>query len=567
MHKDGRLDGVPLFLASFLILAVGAFWGLPSGKSVAGAHVILDGGVPYRDFWTMYAPGQFYAVAALFWIFGRELLVQAIAVSVIRAASAVAFFVLVQRLGATRRVALYLSGVFTLMFWTTGPELTDYPPALFFLLVALDRVVRYFDDERVSQLRWAGLWFGFAAWFKHDIAAYVSIGATVSVLVWSLSVRVRRAGGCPSPVRATLIMAGTALVTVAPLALWTAWSAGVDAWNALVVFPVTLFSKVRGDQFPPLIPDVGPVYTWLSDLTNVRRALAASASLESWVVLNAPRVTFFGGLVLLLVAHRRADAANVARLALFVACMPFFWAAAHIQHNTHPYTMAILGAGIGVIAWSSLGRLAEGRNVLRGSLAVAVGVYAIGLLTPAGVKAATVFYEWPGSRVLDLPGLRGVRLPARLHHSYQPLGTFFRTHTLEGEPIYTGLLRHDSIVINNALLYVIAGRPPCCGYTELHPGVGDRAAVHREIIRRLEERRVRAIALWQFGWRAADLEARKRRITAAVPDAGSMLLDRYIREHFRIVESYGEYHVLWRRDVPVVDSLRPGQEGRQSIGK
>ena len=51
-----RLDRVILFVVAFLLLAVGSFWGLPSGKAVAGALVILDGGVPYRDFWTMYTP-------------------------------------------------------------------------------------------------------------------------------------------------------------------------------------------------------------------------------------------------------------------------------------------------------------------------------------------------------------------------------------------------------------------------------------------------------------------------------------------------------------------------------
>jgi hypothetical protein len=54
----GRLDRVILFVVAFLLLAVGSFWGLPSGKAVAGALVILDGGVPYRDFWTMYAPAS-----------------------------------------------------------------------------------------------------------------------------------------------------------------------------------------------------------------------------------------------------------------------------------------------------------------------------------------------------------------------------------------------------------------------------------------------------------------------------------------------------------------------------
>ena len=55
-----------LGLIAFLLLAPGAFYGLPSGKLVVGATRILQGEVPYRDFWTMYAPGSSYLTAGLF---------------------------------------------------------------------------------------------------------------------------------------------------------------------------------------------------------------------------------------------------------------------------------------------------------------------------------------------------------------------------------------------------------------------------------------------------------------------------------------------------------------------
>jgi hypothetical protein len=236
---------------------------------------------------------------------------------------------------------------------------------------------------------------------------------------------------------------------------------------------------------------------------------------------------------------------------LFVLCMPFYWLAAHVQHNTHPYSLAIGGAAIGVVLWSRIDLLTRSRKGLRVPLACGVVVYAAGLLTTAGLDAARVAYEWRGSRVLQLEGLRGIRVPARLYDSFQPIGRFFREHTEEGEPVYTGLRRHDSIVINNTLLYAIVGRPACCGYTELHPGVVDRIPVQERIVRMLEERRVRALALWDFGWPEEQMAARKAHTTASIPDAGATVLDRYIAQNFQVVESHGEYLVLWRRDVPL----------------
>lgn len=547
MDRSWARDAVPLFVIGGLVLAAGAIWGLPAGKAIAGALVILDGGVPYRDFWTMYAPGQFYTVAALYALFGREVLVQAVATAIVRAASAVVFLRLLRRLGAGRRTGLVVSTIFLLMFWETAPELTDYPLALPLILLGIDRMVRYFGGGGTGHLGWAGCWFGLAAWFKHDVAAYFAIGSVVSLYgsSWLLPAR---PGNWATPHRGTMRLAGAAAAALAPVALWTAWTAGAAAWNDLFVFPATVFSKVRGDRFPPIVPDLSPLAAWLSYPTHVRRALLAVEPLATWVVLYAPAVMFAGGAGLLIAARRQLDPAAVGTVVLSVASMPFFWAAAHVQHNTHPYSLAILGACIGVVAWTRTRRPGRSRAV-RVAAALGLAVYAAGLTTDAGIKAAATYYQWKGSRVLDLPGLRGVRLPDHLYESYRPVGEYVRTHVPAGEPIYTGLARHDSIVINNSLLYAIAGRPACCGYTELHPGVGDRAPVHRAIIQRLEQANVRTVVLWAFGWPDEVMAARKRHTMAGVPDAGSTLLDEYIAAHFVEVARHGEYRVLRRNDA------------------
>jgi hypothetical protein len=111
-------------------------------------------------------------------------------------------------------------------------------------------------------------------------------------------------------------------------------------------------------------------------------------------------------------------------------------------------------------------------------------------------------------------------------------------------------MRHDSVVINNPLLYAIVGRPSCCGYTELHTAVADREPVQRKIVEKLDARGVRALALWEFGWSKTVMESRKRYVMGLVPDAGSTILDRYIAENFRVIETHGEFHVLWRRGLP-----------------
>ena len=80
--QHDRRWAILVVAASTLCLAPGILWGLPTGKAIEGALRIVDGQVPYRDFWSMYAPGQFYLIAGLFSIFGREVLVQAVVVPI-----------------------------------------------------------------------------------------------------------------------------------------------------------------------------------------------------------------------------------------------------------------------------------------------------------------------------------------------------------------------------------------------------------------------------------------------------------------------------------------------------
>ncbi|MCL5998623.1 MAG: hypothetical protein M1546_21580, partial [Chloroflexi bacterium] len=90
-----------LFVAAFLCL-------LPSirntlniydeGLIVLGAERVLNGQIPYRDFWTMYGPGQIYILAGLFKLFGVSLITERIYDLIVRSLLALALYLLAARL-------------------------------------------------------------------------------------------------------------------------------------------------------------------------------------------------------------------------------------------------------------------------------------------------------------------------------------------------------------------------------------------------------------------------------------------------------------------------------------
>ena len=111
--RNDRRIAVALFLAALGVLVAPLRFGLPSWLPLIGGLRILDGEVPYRDFWTIYAPGSYYVSAALFALFGRHAYWQSLLTAILGAGAASAFFLLLRRAGAGR--AFSLAGG---LFWT-----------------------------------------------------------------------------------------------------------------------------------------------------------------------------------------------------------------------------------------------------------------------------------------------------------------------------------------------------------------------------------------------------------------------------------------------------------------
>src|SRR5688572_4345504 len=141
---NGRLDRtcmVTIAAASALLLGAGVPFGIPFSAGSAGALAILDGGWPYRDFWTLYAPGHFWLTAALFAAFGTELVVAAIAAVVLEAAACALCFRLLRKLAVSRGFAAVAALVFAGVLFKAGPTLSTYAPVIVCAIAGWMRVV------------------------------------------------------------------------------------------------------------------------------------------------------------------------------------------------------------------------------------------------------------------------------------------------------------------------------------------------------------------------------------------------------------------------------------------
>jgi hypothetical protein len=512
-------------------------FGIPYSVGIVGALRILDGDIPYRDFWTMYAPGHFYLLALLFYVFGKKLLLASAARAVFVAASASVFFLIARELKVTRHVAVASAGLFVLMLWRPAVGLGSYEPALFFIFLAWLVFVRNGEAQDSRAALTAGASLGVAAWFKHDIAAYAGIAMGVAQTFEYLgSSRPRR---WLEIARGPLLIAAGAAATIAPVALWCWAVAGRDAWQDVVRFPATDFPKLRRRmQYPGFLPDV-------SQMKGVRSTIETAAE---WVRFNVPLLLCLGWSVALVSGRIRRTAPAGKRLAPLLVAFVLFWLAAHIRISTHIWTMSAIALLLGGVGWSTTRARMTG-PVRVAATAVAM-TYAASLLIEPAQAAVQIARQWRASRLSSIPSLQGLIVPADDLSYYEPLAELVRRSIPEHERIYVGVRRHDALVASNAMVYAVIGRRGASRYDELHPAIADRPEVQREIIDGIERNRVRLAVVWELGRSDRLLNAVKADRQRLLPGTGATVLDAFLAREFRPVGHFGEYLIRWRVDAP-----------------
>jgi hypothetical protein len=283
--------------------------------------------------------------------------------------------------------------------------------------------------------------------------------------------------------------------------------------------------------------------SWANDPSNVVRVMDVSDHLSRWVSGNVPQVVFLAGAAVLAGARRTLRPEAVSIISVALATMPLFWASAHVQQNTHFSTLWILSTMLGSLAWAHGGLRPTARAVVAALFAVATGAALVHPARAAGEAA----YFWQGHARLSLTAVAGIRVPRWQQEVYEPVVSFIREHVPEREAIYSGLMRHDAVVISDQRFYFLSGRPVASRYNELHPGIVDLEPAQHEIIADLERLEVRCAVLWDFGWPTDQLDGILAERRRAIPAIGSRVLDEYLRKEFQEIGRYGEYVLVWRK--------------------
>ena len=137
---------------------------------------------------------------------------------------------------------------------------------------------------------------------------------------------------------------------------------------------------------------------------------------------------------------------------------------------------------------------------------------------------------------LAAPRGSGITIP-EADAIYNDLVLAIKARTQPGEPIFSGVTRHDRLFGTDLLIHFLADRPAATPFYELNRALMAREAVQAAIIESLERQAVRVVVLLGLLSNEANLSSSGR----PVP-----LLDDYIRLHYTKVGTFGNYELRER---------------------
>ena len=543
------LISTALFLAVLGFYSFTWFQDVLAGVSTIGAERVLRGEMPYRDFWTMYAPGHFYLLALFFRIFGSHILVERVAASAVCAGAGLVCYWIVLNLVNRRLAAIGALAIFVAATLNTGffRHLGTYPPAIFFVLAALNLMVLHYKTGKLGYVIAAGLTTGAAVAFKHDVGGYTAISIMAGLVAHHFVFAEVIAGRRRSLVAKLTLYCGGISVIVVPVATYFAVLAKWDVLQDVIIFPLTDFRFSRGEHYPSIFD---------FDIDG-RSFLNSLARLFGYIKFALPFVLFLFGLVGIGLAVRRRKPKYIAPGIMFSAAYLLHYAAAHVQINTHIISMSIYAIFLGVIFFDLVEReFGFGRPAWIKLLSLTlVGVWVLSL------AARPVDEAWADRKKLTaelkLPKVSGQKVPPQLVGVLSELLPFVDAHIGPDDPVYLGLHRHDIVVVGaNASLYFMLNRPIATRYNEIHPAVVDTANVQREMIRDLEEKNVSLMILNRV-FSDETLNKVKASHLKNLPNIGATDLDNFIRSNYVQVKEVGKLAIWTRKDKAVESNAAP----------
>lgn len=517
-----------LLLALRLHLRVDAY---DEGVVLHGAEKLAAGHVPYRDFWTVYTPGQLYVVAAAFKTFGVSLLSERLVDLAFRLALSALLYTLLARL-TTRKFALLPCLLLTLKLGYVGAYGYSVFPALAAAFLSSLAVQRFCATSEDRWLTIGGAGVAVAALFRQDFGLYALLAnAGVLLLAAAQSLDEPRSlrGALLTGARRAGLLTGYALAALAPAAVYLVAVAGHDVLiYDLFTFPLTTLRALRALPLPRL--DFGL-------LPGAPATARGPLEQAAWLQFYGPLLVYAVQAAVLRRAWRQHVTAREQQrtrgetFALLFGLLLFNQALSRYDEPHALPTLLCAGLLVSALIARLLARPRRPAVILPVYLGLAWAC-TLFVTQPLGELLKTLIETPPGRCLSDLSRADCAATDPDQTQAVR----FVQQTTRPGEPIFVG---NELRTANDVSFYFLAGRPSAVRQSVFDPGVVSSTTVQAEMLREIADAGVETIVLVEA--------VATRDQDAAGASAGAYPLPAYLHHAFHPVFTAGAYQVLTRR--------------------
>ena len=512
---------VILLILSFFYLLIGYQFALnegffDEGLTVYGATRILNGDMPYRDFWSLYAPGEFYLLAGIFKLFGASIVVERIATVAIEALFACFVYLLVKKfIFSYSALAVWMLTLAWLR--VRMPYSRPMTTALLFFAIASLGMANFIFTKKLRWLVVSGVFTGITALFRQDIGFYLSISTflTISALryheiythkkAWLLWIK--------KSFSAYIVYCLGVVLIIAPMIFYFISKAAVSNFvSSAIIFPIKVYPKVRYLSFPNML------------------------------IFYLPLLIFFI-IIIYLTFYMKGNEIKLQKKWLILFCLfcgIFFFNYSRMRFDMRHLLPTMIPA---IILLGFLASIIMDKFYVRyrQSLKLIINLVGLILLVVAIIPKAKVLFEHiqhPGPE-LKLSRARGCYDQMEFSIDQQAAIQYIQERTSFNEKIFVGNLRYDRIVMNDIMFYFLSERHSATVYHELHPGLVTTKDVQEKIIKDIKKSGVRYIVCWTGDGK--NVEANESNKSSGITE-----LEDFIQRNFKLIRKFKSYLILYR---------------------
>lgn len=473
------------------------------GIILTGAERILKSHIPYLDFWSMYPPGQFYALAFLFKIFGISVLVERIYDIIIKSCISLMSFLITQKLGFSNRVSLINWAMSVVWIYYSGFPAYPVYPAILFIFISLYFFYNYTESNRTHWIIYSGLFLTLGAMFRHDLSGMAAIAFLITLLL-------RKLMGAERSWHPMLLYIFTMFLVGVPISIYLIKYVGIQPiFNQLIQTPADIMPKYRSLPYPSFI---------------------SFTTLRFYAFPLVLLIGLFTSLVLI-IKHKTHSMLSYNLFILSVIGILFINQVRVRADSIHLLPVVLVSIIIIPVLFSFAQSWLKEMVPKAKSGTVLIFLIILGSIFIRPIYAKVKMFN---SDYLVKPNRSAICRAgySSMSDDLRDLVLYVRNHKQEN--IYVGVKNHDQFIVNEVIIYFLVPSNYPTKYNELHPGVTTTPEKQREIIDELKKSSVKTVVLTPSYWFERNQTAFDTKIN---------LLDDYISENYEVIKKFGTYEV------------------------